>query len=130
MASRRRRKEEEIRKEFMQIKKTLRWLKEGKYRIAREDKTKKMVLLGEEMYESFIHKHIEESEAVEIKHDPTLKLARRVGNLVKDPQFLQIWKIAKQEKPTCPRLFAFIKVHKTLVEARPVVEKENLQHTS
>lgn len=104
------------------VRRTLQWMKENQYVVTREDKMKKMVLLTKEKYESFLNEYIDDTKLEQLHADPTDSIMRKLEKIMKNrlPHF---WKVRRNEAPVTPRLFAYIKSHKQLIEARPIVEK-------
>lgn len=113
----------ELKQERVNINKTIKWMRENNYTLTREEKTRKMMLLERECYENFLQEYLSETGAVELDKDPMFNLQMKVEGILRNRSFPQIWKVLKQEELACPRLFAYIKVHKTPVAARPIVEK-------
>lgn len=91
--------------------------------MTREDKTKKLVLLKKETYDEFLQEYIRESGAVMLEKDPTKSLEIIVNKLIRHKKFPEVWKVKNQEAPICPKIFAYIKVHKNPISYRPIVEK-------
>lgn len=118
-------KNREARYERSLIRKTFQRMRENQYIITKEDKMKKMVLMMKQKYESFLLDYINEIKPEQLSLDPTDNIARKINNIVKNKNFPQFWKVQKSEAPVALRLFAYIKSHKTPVEARPIVEKRN-----
>lgn len=91
----------------------------------REDKTKNMVLLDRSRYDSFLEEYTEQTRPRQVAVDPTLKIAAAINRLTKHMFFPTIWKHEKVDALVCPRLFAYIKTHKSSVTARLIVEKRS-----
>lgn len=80
-------------------------------------------MLKRETYEDFINQYIQDSRAEVLDRNPTEGLAMKVNRLLKHPNlttFIDKNKIIDLE---CPRIFAFVKMHKEPPTARPIVEK-------
>lgn len=84
---------------------------------------KKIVLIDKGEYDDFLYNYIISTTAVEVQQDPTYTLATKVERLIKNQHFLGIWTFCRQEALACLKLFAFIKMNKTPIEARPIMEK-------
>lgn len=109
----------------MDVKRVSEWLLHQHIIVTRDDKSKKMVMLKEDSYESFILQYIADSKAKHLLNNPTSKLAVKVGKFFQKPNLPSFIGKKKVPNPACPRIFSFIKTHKNPVSARPIVEKQH-----
>lgn len=102
---------------------TRRWLSDEAITCTRDDKSKKLVFLKRASYVKYIEQCLEEMKAEELPGDPTEEQQRRVFRLSRRKDLPDFLKFRCIMNPTCPRLFAYIKLHKQPITARPIVER-------
>lgn len=107
------------------LRQILSWIEDKNLTVTREDKTKRMVLLDKELYNSFLNNYIEQTQPKILNLDPTQKLARTISRITRNKLFPEIWKVDPVEASLCPRLFGYVKTHKSPLTLRPLVEKRN-----
>lgn len=113
----------EARAERTLIREAQDWMRNNQLTITREDKSKKITILKKDIYDNYLMNYINETGAECLERDPTNALDKRVRKFLKNKSVPDFMKVRKITNPSCPRIFAYAKTHKTPLTFRPIVEK-------
>lgn len=87
----------------------------------RDDKSKKIAFICNDLYCGLLSAFIAQSNRVSLMSDPTDRIANKISILLRSESFPKIWKIKKVRCPFAPRLFGYVRAHKSPVSIRPML---------
>lgn len=112
-------------KEKALIRYTKDWMRDNSITCTRDDKSKKIIIIHQDVYHSLLEDFITNSNSIELMQDPTDKYDNKVNALIRSKGFPKTWKVERVDCPFAPRLFGYIKGHKNPISIRPMVDKKS-----